>query len=106
NRGRDPVQSARELGRPVSTVAIEGPRGWNASLEEVMVNPTARAGQPTPIAMRIRNAGSGQRRAHVTINEGNEVLAQKDVSLPPNGEETVEEMTITPRRPGRPFYSL
>lgn len=106
NRGRDPVQSARELGRPVSTVAVKGPSGWNATLEEVMVNPTARAGQPTPIAVRLRNAGSGARRAHVTVHEGNDILAQRDVTLPPNGEETVEEMTIVPRRPGLAFYQV
>jgi hypothetical protein len=106
NRGRDPVQSARELGRPVSTVAVEGSRGWNASLEEVMVNPTARSGQPTPIAVRLRNEGSGARRAHVTVSEGNETLAQRDVTLPPSGEETVEEMTIVPRRAGLAFYRV
>jgi len=106
NRGRDPVQAARELGRPVSTVAVEGPRGWNASLEEVMVNPTARAGQPTPLAVRLRNEGSGSRRAHVTVSEGDEVLARREVVLPPNGEETVEEMTVTPRRPGLAFYRV
>jgi hypothetical protein len=106
NRGRDPVQSARELGRPVSTVAIEGPRGWNASLEEVMVNPTARAGQPTPIAVRLRNAGSGSRRASVTVTEGSDILSRRDVTLPPNGEETVEEMAIVPRRPGLAFYRV
>lgn len=106
NRGRDPVQAARELGRPVSTVVVEGPRGWNASIEEVMVNPTARAGQPTPLAVRLRNEGSGSRRAHVTVSEGSEVMAQKDVVLPPNGEETVEEMSLTPRRPGLAFYRV
>ena len=106
NRGRDPVQAARELGRPVSAVTVEGPRGWNASLEEVAVNPTARAGLATPIAIRLRHTGTGSRRAHLVVSEGAQVLAQRDVALPPGGEEIVEEMAIVPRRPGLAFYRV
>jgi len=106
NRGRDPVQAARELGRPVSAVTVEGSRGWNASIEEVAVNPTARAGQATPIAVRVRHTGSGSRRAKLVVTEGTQVLAQRDVALPPGGEEIVEEMTIVPRRAGLAFYRV
>ena len=106
NRGRDPVQAARELGRPVSAVTVEGPSGWNASIEEVAVNPTARAGRATPIAVRVRHTGAGSRRAKLVVSEGTQILAQRDVALPPGGEEIIEEMTIVPRRAGLAFYRV
>jgi hypothetical protein len=106
NRGRDPVQAARELGRPVSAVAVGETRGWDAGVEEVAVNPTARAGQPTPMEVRLRHTGPEPRRARLTVSDGDRVLAEKAVTLAAGGAETVEEVSFVPRRTGLAYYRV
>ena len=106
NRGRDPVQAARELGRPVSAVAVGEARGWDAGIEEVAVNPTARAGQPTPMEVRLRHTGSEPRRARLSVSDGERVLAERVVTLAAGGAETVEELSFVPRRSGLAYYRV
>jgi hypothetical protein len=104
NRGRDPVQAARELGKPVSAVPIGGASGFDAAVDEVAVNPTARAGRATPIAVRLRHGGGTARRGRLTVREGARILAEREVVLGAAGEETVEEMSIVPRGLGLATY--
>ena len=106
NRGRDPVQSARELGKPVSAVMIAGAGEWDASLEEVAVNPTSRVGQTTPMEVRLSHSGDEPRRAKLTVSDATGILAERDVVLPPGGSEIIERMNFVPRKIGLSYYRV
>lgn len=106
NRGRDPVQAARELGRPVSAIVVGEAGGWDASVEEVATNPTARVGQPTPMQVRLRHTGDRSRRAKLVVSDGQQVLAQRDVVLAAGGAETIEDLDLVPRRVGLATYRV
>ena len=106
NRGRDPVQASRELGVAVSSVVLGSARDWDASLEEVAVNPTARAGQSTPMEVRLSHSGDTPRRGTLRVTDGTGTLAEKEVVLPPGGTEIIERLSFVPRSVGLSYYRV
>jgi hypothetical protein len=106
NRGRDPVQAARELGAPVSAVVVGTPGEWDASLEEVAVNPTARAGQSTPMEVRLGHSGASPRRAELVVSDAQGELARKEVLLAGGGTEIIERLNFEPRQVGLSYYRV
>jgi hypothetical protein len=106
NRGRDPVQAARELGCTVSAVVVGSAGEWDASLEEIAVNPTARAGQSTPMEVRLSHSGESPRRAQLVVSDAQGVLAEKEVLLPAGGSEIIERLTFVPRQVGLSYYRV
>ncbi len=106
NRGADPVQGARRLGRPISAVAIGEAPTWDAAIEEVAVAPLARLGEESAMEVRLSHDGAAARRARLEVSDGTTVLVTRDITLATGGEETVERLTFTPRKLGLSHYRV
>lgn len=106
NRGGDPVQAARRIGRPVSAVVVGEAPAWDAAIEEVAVSPLARLGEESAMEVRLSHSGESARRARLEVSDGTTVLVTRSITLPAAGEEIVERLSFTPRRLGLSHYRL
>jgi hypothetical protein len=106
NRGGDPVQAARRIGRPVSAVVVGEAPPWDTAIEEVAIAPLARLGEPSALEVRLSHNGESGRRARLELSDGATVLVSRSISLPAGGEEVVERLSFTPRRLGLSQYRV
>ena len=103
--GRDAVRAARELGLPVTTVAIGQPPARDVAVLEVLANPTARVGEETPVEVRLVAYGP-PRSVRLSVKDGERVLVGEDVALPGGGAEVVRRLTYRPSRPGLAVFEV
>jgi len=103
--GRDAVRAARELGLPVTTVAIGQPPARDVAVLDVLANPTARAGQNTPVEVRLAAYGP-PRAVRLAVRDGGRVLAAEDVALPGGGAEVVRRLSYRPSRAGLTIFEV
>ncbi len=103
--GRDAVRAARELGLPVTTVAIGQAPARDIAVLDVLANPTARVGQETPIEVRLAAYGP-PRTVRLSVRDGDRVLAGEDVALPGGGAEISRRLTYRPSRAGLAVFEV
>ncbi len=103
--GRDAVRAARELGLPVTTVAIGQAPTRDIAVLDVLANPTARVGQETPIEVRLAAYGP-PRTVRLSVRDGERVLVGEDVALPGGGAEITRRLTYRPSRAGLAVFEV
>ncbi len=103
--GRDAVRAARELGLPVTTVAIGQAPARDIAVLDVLANPTARVGQETPIEVRLAAYGP-PRTVRLSVRDGERVLVGEDVALPGGGAEITRRLTYRPSRAGLAVFEV
>lgn len=103
--GRDPVRAARELGLPVTTIAVGEPPARDVAVLDVLANPTARVNESTPVEVRLAAFGP-PRTARLALRDGERTLVEEDVALPGGGAEVVRRLTYRPTRAGLTVFEV
>ncbi len=107
NRGEDPLRSLRSIAVPVYTVVVGETHGVpDAQVFEVRANPTAYVDSEVPVRVVIKSQGYEGRKALLQLKEGDEVLAQREVTLAGAGFEQEVDLSFVPRLAGERFYTL
>ena len=100
NAGEDPVAAARALGVPVHAVRVGEPLGADRAVAEVESSREARAGEPTPVRVRVLSSEPRGTPIGVRVLEDGRELARTRVSAPGPGAEVTAELRVTPVRAG------
>jgi hypothetical protein len=80
--GRDPVRVAAASAVPVFAVVVGASRPLtDAEVRSVRTNPTAFAGEPSPVRVVVSSTGLGGTVARLDVREGDRVLATREVTL-------------------------
>lgn len=107
NRGEDPLRSLRSIAVPVYTVVLGDTHGVpDSQIFEVRANPTAYVGSEVPIRAIVKSHGYEGAAATLQLQEGDEVLAAKEIILAGVGFEQEVDITFAPRAAGNRFYTL
>ena len=100
NAGQDPVAAARALDAPVHAVVVGEPLGADRAVAEVEASREARAGEPTPVRVRVVSSEPRGTPIGVRLLEDGRELARTRVSAPGPGAEATAELRVTPARAG------
>ncbi|HEY2954418.1 MAG TPA: hypothetical protein VGK89_04105 [Candidatus Eisenbacteria bacterium] len=100
NAGDDPVAAARALGLPVHAVVVGEPAGLDRALAGIDASVSARAGEITPVRVRVSSSEARGTPIGVSLRDGDRELARSTVVAPGDGAEVTAEFRVTPTRPG------
>lgn len=82
NAGRDPVQLARELGVPLFPVAVGDPTpARDLSIQQVLSNKVVYVNSRVSVEVSLRGKGFEGEKVPVRILEGEEVVAEEEISF-------------------------
>ncbi len=100
NAGEDPVAAARALGLPVHALVVGESGGLDRSVTGIDASVSARAGEVTPVRVRISSTEARGVPIAVTLGDGDRELGRGTVVSPGDGAEVTAEFRVTPARPG------
>ncbi len=100
NAGDDPVAASQALGVPVHAVRVGEALGADRAVAEVEASREARAGEPTPVRVRVVSSEPRGTPIGVRVLDDGRELARTSVPAPGPGAEATAELRVTPVKPG------
>jgi hypothetical protein len=101
NVGGNPIRFAGESRLPIFPVGIGSlQRAADLAIADLTANPLAFVNEPTPITITVRNAGYGESRVQLQLEEHNKILATEFVNMPAAPSEKQVTMKYQPPKPG------
>jgi hypothetical protein len=105
--GKNPVQTAEDLGLPVYAVGIgDSTEPRDVSIIDVSANELVFAGSKTNVSVRIKSSGFGKEKTEVTLETGGRVIERSSVQLQEGAGEYPVEFSYVPEKEGYVRYTV
>jgi len=105
NFGEDPVKVAKDAGIPIYSIGIgSDEKERDIRIVDVERNPVVYAQDSVPIEITLENVGFEATNIPFLLKEGNNVILERRITLPPTGTRKAVKFYIRPKSDGTHLY--
>lgn len=105
NFGEDPVKVAKAMGIPIYSIGIgRDEEERDIRIVDIERNPVVYAQDSVPVEITFENVGFEENDITFLLKEGNNVILERRVTLPPPGTRKAIQLYIKPKSAGTHLY--